>query len=73
MDSDNWANRDRKIKKRRTIKQLNAVHKVPDTSNKDDLKKYRREYEKLLDSFESPKRSSNAAKKKNHKNNAQAK
>ena len=69
MDSDNWSNRDRKIKKRRTIKQLNSVHKVPDTSNKDDLKKYRREYEKLLDSFESPERNGNAAKKKNHKNN----
>ena len=69
MDSDNWANRDRKIKKRRTIKQLNAVHKVPDTSNKDDLKKYRREYEKLLDRFESPQLSGNASKKKKHKNN----
>jgi hypothetical protein len=71
MDSDNWTNRDRKIKKRRTIKQLNSVHKVQDPSSKDDLKKYRREYEKLLDSFESAQRGSNGTnKKKSNKNNA---
>ncbi len=53
MADDKWDTRDRKIEKRRAIKQMNSVHKVHDDTEKDTLKKYRREYEKLMESFES--------------------
>jgi len=52
MPNDKWDTRDRKIQKRRDIKKMNSVHKSADDSDKDTLKKYRREYEKLMESFE---------------------
>lgn len=52
MADDKWDTRDRKIEKRRAIKQMNSVHKVHEDADKDTLKKYRREFEKLMDSFD---------------------
>ena len=52
MPNDKWDKRDRKIEKRREIKHMNSVHKNSEDSDKDTLKRYRRDYEKLMESFE---------------------
>lgn len=48
-----WENRDRKLSRRRSLKELNAGYKEPDNDHQKNNKKLRKEVEKIMKALES--------------------
>tara|TARA_Y100000389_G_C17177084_1_gene372074 strand:- start:384 stop:590 length:207 start_codon:yes stop_codon:yes gene_type:complete len=48
-----WENRDRKLSRRRSLKELNAGYKEPESDEQKKNKKLRKEVEKLMKALES--------------------
>ena len=48
-----WENRDRKLSRRRSLKELNAGYKEPDNDQQKNNKKLRKEVEKIMKALES--------------------
>jgi uncharacterized FlaG/YvyC family protein len=48
-----WENRDRKLSRRRSLKELNAGYKEPENDQQKNNKKLRKEVDKLMKALES--------------------
>jgi hypothetical protein len=49
---EKWENRDRKISKRRTLKEMNSGYREPDRDDKTSSKQLRKEMDRLLKALE---------------------